>query len=78
MSKTSTTEQLFLYLFNETGMSDSVLIQRKIDTCEEVADEFRYIKRAFRYVDRLMVDPSPATVQQILKYASTTAVKANN
>ena len=77
MSKTSTTEKLFLYLFNETGMTDSVLIQRAIDNDEEVAMEFSNIKRAFRFVDRALVDPSPKSVNAILQYAARTAVKAN-
>lgn len=77
MSKTSTTEKLVLYLFNETEMTDSVLIQRAIDTDDEIEMEFINIKRAFRYVDRALVDPSPKSVQNILRYASATAVKAN-
>ncbi|MDQ3049569.1 MAG: hypothetical protein M3Q95_01655 [Bacteroidota bacterium] len=77
MSKTSTTEKLVLYLFNETGMTDSVLIQRSIDNDDEVEMEFTNIKRAFRFVDRALVDPSPASVNRILQYASHTAVKEN-
>ncbi len=77
MNKTSTTEKLVLYLFNETAMAESVLIQRAIDNDDEVEMEFKNIKRAFRFVDRILVDPSPASVQNILRYASRTAVKAN-
>lgn len=77
MSKTSTTEKLILYLFNETGMSDSVLIQRHIDNDEEVETEFTNIKRAFRFVDRALVSPSPQSVKNILQYAARTAVKSN-
>jgi hypothetical protein len=77
MSKTSTTEKLFLYLFNETGMTDSVLIQREIDNDEEVEIEFTNIKRAFRFVDRALIDPSPRCLSNILEYASRTAIKAN-
>ena len=77
MSKTSTTEKLVLYLFNETEMTDSVLIQRAIDNDDEVEMEFNYIKRAFRYVDRALVDPAPQSVRNILDYAARTAEKAN-
>jgi hypothetical protein len=72
MSKTSTTEKLVLYLFNETGLTDTVLIQRAIDTDEEVETEFINIKRAFRYLDRALVDPSPRCISNILKYAAAT------
>ena len=77
MSKTSTTEKLVLYLFNETGMSDSVLIQRDIDNDAEVEAEFTNIKRAFRFVDRALTDPSPASIRNIMRYAAQTAVKSN-
>ncbi len=77
MNKTSTTEKLVLYLFNETAMAESVLIQRAIDNDDEVEMEFKNIKRAFRFVDRALVDPSPASVNRILQYASHTAVKEN-
>jgi len=77
MSKTSTIEKLVLYLFNETAMTDSVLIQREIDNDDEVEMEFTNIKRAFRFVDRALVDPSPSSVSNILKYAARTAEKAN-
>lgn len=77
MNKTSTTEKLVLYLFNETGMTDSVIVQREIDNNEDVYQEFTSIKRAFRYVDCALADPSPECVKNILKYAAQTAVKSN-
>ena len=77
MSKTSTTEKLVLYLFNETGMTESVLIQREIDNDEEVEIEFSNIKRVFRYVDRALIDPSPKCIANIMQYAMNTAVKVN-
>lgn len=73
MIKTSTTENLILYLFNETGMSDSVLIQRDIDTDPEVENEFDSIKRAVRYIDKALMDPSPECLNKIMRYAAQTA-----
>ena len=77
MSETSTTEKLFLYLFNETGMTDSVLIQRDIDTDPEVETEFENIKRAFKYVDKALMSPSPQCLSNILQYSARTATKVN-
>lgn len=75
MNRTSTTENLILYLFNETGMTDSVLIQRNIDTDPEVETEFDNIKRAFRYVDKALMNPSPRCLSNILEYSAKTAPK---
>ncbi len=77
MNKTSTTEKLILYLFNETGMTDSVLIQKSIDTDLEVETEFDTIKRAFRYVDKALMNPSPKCLSNILEYSARTAPKVN-
>lgn len=73
MIKTSTTENLILYLFNETGMSDSVLIQREIDTDPEIKNEFDSIKRAVRYIDKALIDPSPECLNKIMRYAAESA-----
>ena len=77
MSETSTTEKLLLYFFNETEMSDSVFIQRDIDRDPEVENEFDNIKRAFRFVDKALMSPSPRCISNILQYAARTAEKVN-
>lgn len=77
MSETSTTEQLFLYLFNETGLTDTVLIQHDIDTNPETETEFENIKMAFEYVDKALMAPSSRCLTNILKYSAQTAHKVN-
>jgi hypothetical protein len=69
MSLTSTTEKLLLYFFNETDMSDSVLIQRGIDYDPEVEAEFENIKLAFEYLDAALMEPSPRCINAIMAYA---------
>ena len=73
MIKTSTTENLVLYLFNETGMSDAVLIQRDIDEDPEVEHEFETIKSAMDYVDKALIAPDPHCLTKILAYSAATA-----
>jgi hypothetical protein len=73
MIKTSTTENLVLYLFNETGMSDSVLIQRDIDEDPEVEHEFETIKSAMDFVDNALIAPAPHCLTKILAYSAATA-----
>ncbi|MBL0342471.1 MAG: hypothetical protein IPP71_17155 [Bacteroidetes bacterium] len=77
MNKTSTTEKLILYLYNETGLTESVLTQNKIDTDPEVETEFDNIKRAFRYVDKALMNPSPKCLSNILEYSARTSLKVN-
>jgi len=77
MSETSTTEQLFLYLFNETGLTETVLIQHDIDTNLETETEFENIKMAFEYVDKALMAPSPQCLSNILRYSAQTAHKVN-
>ena len=54
-------------------MTDSVLIQRDIDTDPEVENEFDSIKRAVRYIDKALMDPSPECLNKIMRYAAQTA-----
>lgn len=73
MSQTSTTEKLLLYYFNETEMTDSVLIQRHIDYNPEVEVQFENIKMAFGFLDSILMKPSDKCISNILNYAARTA-----
>lgn len=70
MSENSTTEKLILYLFNETALTDSVLIQKSIDYDPEVEVEFENIKSALQMIDKTLMNPSAKTVEQIMQYAA--------
>ena len=70
MSKISTTEKLILYLFNETALTETVIIQKSIDYDPEVEVEFENIKSAMEMIDKTLMDPSAASVQKIMKYAA--------
>lgn len=71
MVQTSTTENLILYLFNETDLSDTVLVQREIDSDEEVEMEFEQIKSALDYLDKALVNPSEKCISGIMAYANS-------
>ncbi len=72
MSETSTTEKLILYLFNETGMTDSVLIQHAIDYDPETECEFENLKASLAYIDESLLAPSPRSIRSIMAYAAAT------
>lgn len=71
MVQTSTTESLILYLFNETDMIESVLIQREIDENMEVENEFEHMKSALEYLDNALINPSEASVSKIMAFATS-------
>jgi hypothetical protein len=77
MSKTATTENLILYYFNETALTESVLVQREIDQDPETEAEYENMKRSFRFVDQALCDPSRKSVERILRYAAITAPEVN-
>ena len=74
MNKKITLNDLLLYLYNETKMTESVLIQQAIDLDFETEEEFEDLKSAVAYFDRLLENPSEKSIQNILIYSKTTAL----
>jgi len=72
MNKKITLNDLLLYLYNETKMTDSVLIQKAIDFDWETEEEFEDLKSAVAYFDKLLETPSEKCVQNILMYSKAT------
>ena len=70
MSEISTTEKLILYLFNETALTESVLIQKSIDYDVEVEVEFENIKSAMKVIDNAVMNPSEKSIRKIMAYAA--------
>ena len=71
------TQKLLLYYFNETEMTDSVMVQYAIDYDYFVAEEFEQMKGTFGYLDELMVSPQPSVVKNIMKYSLSVGSKVN-
>jgi len=68
MDKIST-NKLLLYVFNETEMTDSVVVQHAIDTDYYVAEEFRDITNTLNHLDSLMSAPKKSTIENIMAYS---------
>jgi hypothetical protein len=71
MVQTFTPTDLILYLYNETVMTDSVLIQKSIDTDPAVELEYDCIKEAANLIDKALSSPSENSIRSILAYART-------
>jgi len=69
MEKKCTTDDLILYLYNETPITETVLIQQDIDTDAETATAFEDLKAAQRMLNALLERPSNACFRSILRYS---------
>jgi hypothetical protein len=70
MTESYTTNDLILYLYNETGITDTVFIQHAIDHDAEVEEEFRQlvaVKDLLGYTT--LVTPRPSSVDSIMAYS---------
>ncbi|MFZ9943874.1 MAG: hypothetical protein ACO3O0_09710 [Bacteroidia bacterium] len=70
MDSNITNEKLILYLYNETDMLDSVLVQRQIDEDPETECAFENIKASLKLFDAALTPPSQESVNRILRYAA--------
>lgn len=74
MHEKFTPNDLLLYLYNETKMTESVLIQKAIDYDSETEEEFEELKTAVAYLDKLLEKPSENCINNILKYSKVTSM----
>ncbi len=73
MNETVTLDQLILYLYNETEISDTVMVQKAIDNHVEVEEEFSNLIAARDLIDRTLMNASPKSIATIMAYANLTA-----
>lgn len=64
-----TLDDLILYLYNETEMTDSVLVQKAIDTDEEVSAYFQDLVSVKELLDSSTLKPSKSTINAIMQHA---------
>jgi hypothetical protein len=72
MHQKSTLDELILYYYNETQLTENVLIQNDIDHNEETAAMFEDIKKAASLMNELLEKPSPRCKESILSYSRVT------
>lgn len=73
MHQITTLNKLIHYFYNETQLTENVLIQKDIDHNQEIAETFEDIKRAAFLLDELLERPSDRCAENILKYSRDTA-----
>jgi hypothetical protein len=73
MNETITLNHLVLYLYNETEITESVMIQKAIDQDEEIAEEFYSMAAARDLIDHSLMHASKSSIETILSFATLTA-----
>ncbi|MBK7683444.1 MAG: hypothetical protein IPJ26_13725 [Bacteroidetes bacterium] len=73
MNETITLNHLVLYLYNETELTESVMVQKAIDQNEEIAEEFYSMAAARDLIDHSLMHASKSSINSILSYATLTA-----
>ena len=70
MDKDCTLNYLVSYMYNETELMDSVIVQKAIDHDEEVAETYQDLLAARALLDKTLMRPSSKALQNVLKYAA--------
>ena len=73
MNEISTLNQLVLYLYNETRLTDTVMVQQSIDTDPEIAEIYHDLITANQLISSQLLSPSEKSVNAILNYSRLTA-----
>ena len=69
MEQTFTIDDYVRYIYNETDLPDTVLIQRSIDNDEEVEEDFQQLVKTVKLLDKILQEPRQATVNKILEFS---------
>ena len=70
MQKAYSTNDLILYLYNETDLEDSVFIQQEIDNDDETSEEFAQLVSVQQLLDKVTFNPKLSTIDSILSYST--------
>lgn len=71
MKISCTLNDLVLYLYNETNITESVLVQHAIDHDEEVAETYSDLIKARKLLNTLQQSPSQESVDNIMAYSAS-------
>ena len=67
MNKMYSTEDLILYAYNETELTDTVLIQQSIDGDPLVQDEYNEIVASINVLDKVLLEPDQDVINRLMK-----------
>lgn len=73
MNGTVTLDHLILYLYNETELPETVLVQRAIDNDAEIEEEYSHLIAARNLIDSSLLSASSKSIATVMAYAQLTA-----
>jgi hypothetical protein len=73
MNENCTLNHLVLYLYNETELTETVLVQHAIDSNDEVAETYQDLLAARSLIDKSLLSPGNNALNTVLNYARITA-----
>jgi len=73
MTVSVTQNDLLLYLYNESGITESVAVQKAIDSNHEIAEEFAGLVSVKTLLDQTMLSASESSIASVMAYAAITA-----
>ena len=75
MKQTFTTDQLIRFLYKETSASESFAIRKALNSSKELMEEFKLLQSANQQLPRVKFSPKRSTMQNILRYSKSTAIR---
>ena len=66
MTKMYSTTDFILYAYNETELTDTVLIQKSIDGDPLVESEYKEILASMNLLDSMLLEPDQETLKKLM------------
>lgn len=74
MQQSFTPELLIQHLYHETGPSQALCVETMLREEPSVREEYRSLREAYRQLPKVQFNPSPRSIQRILRHSATTAL----
>jgi hypothetical protein len=74
MNKTFTSTDLILFAYNETELTETVLIVNAIERDPALHEDFEEIVNTINYIELLSLQPSSNSIEAILKHSRSGAI----
>ena len=75
MKEKISTNNLIKYIYNETSVTETLAIEDALRTDWTLNEEYAELLTAYHQLPKAKFNPSPDSIQSILKYSAQTAVE---
>lgn len=78
MKHNFTLNHLIKFIYKETTTAETIAISHAIQHDWELAEAYKELKKSFNQLPKVTFNPSPDSIQNILRYSRETAVEAHH